>query len=135
MKFLIDECLSPELAMDARSRGFPESTHVTWFGLGSSEDWSIVRHAVHEGYVLVTNNAVDFKRLIGREDIHAGLVCLNVATNVMSLAVQRRLFALALSHLDDEEPINEALEITMTRDRMVRISRYALSADQRQEGR
>lgn len=86
MKFLIDECLSPELAMDARNRGFPESTHVTWLGLGSSEDWSIVRRAVHEGYVLVTNNAMDFKRLIGREDIHAGLVCLNVATNVMSLA-------------------------------------------------
>ena len=39
MKFLIDECLSPELATEARRRGFLESVHVTWRGLGSSEDW------------------------------------------------------------------------------------------------
>ena len=128
MKFLIDECLSPQLATDARNRGFPESTHVTWLGLGSNEDWSIVRRAVHEGYVLVTNNTADFKRLIGREDIHAGLVCLNVAAEAMSLPIQKRLFVLALDQLAHEEPVNEVLEISMTRDRMVRTSRHTLSA-------
>lgn len=129
MKFLIDECLSPELATDARNRGFPGSTHVTWLGLGSREDWSIVRRAVDEGYVLVTNDAADFKRLVGREEIHAGLVCLNVALEVMSLPVQRRLFGFALDQLGQEEPVNEVLEITMTADHMVRTDRFALSAD------
>lgn len=43
MKLLIDECLSPTLAAMARERGFPESTHVTWLGLRSRQDWALVR--------------------------------------------------------------------------------------------
>ncbi|MDE0035431.1 MAG: DUF5615 family PIN-like protein [Deltaproteobacteria bacterium] len=128
MKFLIDECLSPELAMDARSRGFFESVHVTWLGLGSKADWAIVQRAIEDGYVLVTNNTTDFKRLVGREAIHPGLVCLNVAHEVMGLAVQKRLFSLALDHLAQDDPIDEVLEITMTRDRSVRVNRSTLSA-------
>jgi hypothetical protein len=31
-KFLIDEGLSPALALLARERGFVESSHVTWLG-------------------------------------------------------------------------------------------------------
>ncbi|MER8605883.1 DUF5615 family PIN-like protein [Mesorhizobium sp. M1233] len=38
MKFLIDECLSPELAKLARERGFPESSHVRWLGLVGAKD-------------------------------------------------------------------------------------------------
>ena len=38
MKFLVDECLSPELTVLARDRGYPESSHVVWIdkagGLG-----------------------------------------------------------------------------------------------------
>ena len=128
MKFLIDECLSPELATDARRRGFLESVHVTWLGLGSRKDWVIVQRAMEDGYVLVTNNATDFKRLVGREAIHAGLICLNVAHEVMDLSAQKRLFGLALDHLGQDEPTNEIVEITMTRDRTVRVSQYASSA-------
>jgi predicted nuclease of predicted toxin-antitoxin system len=63
VKFLIDECLSPELVGLARKRGHRESTHVTWLGLRSRKDWTIVRRAIDDGYVLVTNNATDFRRL------------------------------------------------------------------------
>ena len=38
MKFLIDECLSPELARMAQGRGRPQSTHVTWLGLAGREN-------------------------------------------------------------------------------------------------
>ncbi len=126
MKFLVDECLSPELVAIARQRGHGESTHVTWLGLRSRKDWSIVRRAVRDGYVLVTNNATDFTPLIGREELHAGLVCLNVAPGLMSLDVQKRLFILALDRLGDTEPINELLEVTFMEDRSVRIDRYDL---------
>lgn len=34
MKFLIDECLSPELARIAQARGHGESSHVVWMKLG-----------------------------------------------------------------------------------------------------
>ena len=79
MKFLIDECLSPKLATIARARGFPESTHVTWLGLRSRQDWAIVRRAVDDGYVLVTNDSADFTSLMEREPVHPGLICLNMA--------------------------------------------------------
>jgi predicted nuclease of predicted toxin-antitoxin system len=100
--------------------------HVTWLGLRSRKDWSIVRRAIADGYVLVTNNTTDFTSLLRREKVHAGLVCLNVAAGLMSLDVQKRLFALALERLGDSEPINETLEITLMENRSVRIDRYDL---------
>jgi predicted nuclease of predicted toxin-antitoxin system len=126
VKFPIDECLSPELVMLAREKGHVESTHVTWLGMRSRKDWSIVHRAVKDGYVLVTNNTTDFAALLGRHDVHAGLVCLNVAPGLMSLDVQRRLFALALDRLGDAEPVNEMLDITLGSDRMIRVERYDL---------
>ena len=126
MKFLIDECLSPELATMARTRGFYESTHITWLGMRSRKDWTIVRRAIEDGFVLVTNNTTDFTALFEREEIHAGLVCLSVAPNRMSLEIQKSLFLLALDRLGKAEPINEALEITLDAGGTVRVERYAL---------
>lgn len=126
MKFLIDECLSPELATLARERGHPESTHVTWLGLAARKDWVIARRAADDGYVLVTNNTGDFRPLYSREKVHVGLVCLNVAPGLMSLKLQKRLFLLALAELGDDEPYNEVIEITANTDQTVRIERYAL---------
>lgn len=128
MRFLVDECLSPDLVAIARDRGFSQSMHVTWLGLTSKKDWAIVRRAVKDGYVLVTNNTVDFTSLVGREEAHAGLVCLNVAPGFMNLDVQKRLFEHALDRLKEKEPTNEVLEITLTTDRTVRVDRYLLSA-------
>jgi hypothetical protein len=85
-----------------------------------------VRRAIAGGYVLVTNNTTDFSALLRREDVRVGLVCINVAHGLMSLDVQKRLFALALDRLGDSEPINEMLEITLMGDRSVRIERYDL---------
>ena len=124
MKFLIDECLSPDLAAIARNRGFYQSMHVTWLGLSSKKDWTLVRRAVEDGYVIVTNNATDFTPLVGREEVHAGLVCLDVALDRMSLEVQKGLFEYALEQLEKEEPINEVLEITLTADGIIRAARY-----------
>ena len=97
MKFLIDECLSPFLATVARSRGFVQSTHVTWFGLRSRQDWALVRRAIRDGCVLVTNDRADFTALIERHRRHPGLICMTVAHGLMSLEVQTRLFELALA--------------------------------------
>jgi hypothetical protein len=33
MKFLVDECLSPELVKLAHERGYGESSHVVWWRL------------------------------------------------------------------------------------------------------
>jgi predicted nuclease of predicted toxin-antitoxin system len=91
VKFLIDECLSPELAGIASARGFPESRHVTWLGMRSRKDWAIVSRAIREGFILVTNNTSDFTALYEREEIHPGLLCLNVARKRMNLGIQKSL--------------------------------------------
>ena len=92
----------------------------------SRKDWAIVQRAIDEGFVLVTNNTVDFRPLYEREEIHAGLVCLNVAPGLMELEVQKSLFLLALDRLGDAEPVNEALEVTLTADGEAIVERYAL---------
>lgn len=129
MKFLIDECLSPELVGLARARGFHDSTHVTWLGMGSRQDWTIVQRAIQDGFILVTNNTVDFAALYGREEIHAGLVCINIVPGLMSLDAQKQLFLLALDSLGKAEPVNEVLEVTLTAGGNLRIERYALPPD------
>lgn len=126
MKFLIDECLSPELVTLARARGFHESTHVAWLGMRSRKDWTILRRAVKDGFILVTNDAVDFRLLYEREEVHAGLVCLNVAPGLMSLAVQKFLFQFALDQIGGNEPVNEALELTLSAEGELLMERYAL---------
>ena len=124
MKFLIDECLSPALAAIARKRGFPESTHVNWIGLRSRKDWLLVRRAIRDGYVLVTNDATDFAPLMERERRHPGLVCMNVAHGLMSLGVQTSLFEYALVQLAEVDLAGQVLEVTLTPDRTVRVDRY-----------
>ena len=126
MKFLIDECLSPELVALAPARGFHESTHVTWLGMRSRKDWTIVRRAVKDGFILVTSNTVDFKPLYEREEVHAGLLCLNVAPGLMALEVQKSLFLFALEQVAVNEPVNEILELTVTAEGEVILDRYAL---------
>ena len=123
MKFLVDECLSPNLVTIAQDQGY-QATHVNWLGLSSKGDWAIVQRSVEDSYVIVTNNATDFKLLIGREEIHAGLVCLNIAPDRMSKKAQEDLFEYALKQLGGKEPINEVLAITLNKNGKVRATRY-----------
>ncbi|MER9274550.1 DUF5615 family PIN-like protein [Mesorhizobium sp. M0643] len=129
MKFLIDECLSLELAKLARERGFPESSHVRWLGLAGAKDHMVTRRAVDDGYVLVTHNTTDFRGLYRREELHVGLVAFNTAPGLMSLDLQHRLFHLALSELGGEEAWNEVLEITVDVERTITIERFNLPTD------
>ena len=123
MKFLVDECLSPNLVTIAQDQGY-QATHVNWLGLNSKGDWAIVQRAVEDSYVIVTNNATDFTLLVGREEIHAGLVCLYIAPDRMSKKAQEDLFEYALNQLGGKEPINEVLAITLNKNGKVHTVRY-----------
>ena len=124
MKFLIDECLSPTLATMARERGFPQSTHVTWLGLRSRQDWALVRRAIDNRYILVTHDSTDFTALMERQPRHPGLVCMNVAHGLMSLDVQKRLFDYAIAHVADGELTGQVVEVTLTADSTIRLATY-----------
>jgi hypothetical protein len=105
-RFLIDECLSPELAQLAIDAGHGESTCVRDRGLAGTKDWKLIQHVVANDFTLVTCNSVDFRgggpgQLGGehaKQSIHAGLVCLN-SSHVLDLQRQRELFQIALDEL------------------------------------
>ena len=73
MRFLIDECLSIDLVSVASQAGH-EAQHVARVGKAGWKDWNVVRHASEGDFVLVTNNASDFRRLYATQPLHAGLV-------------------------------------------------------------
>ncbi len=128
MKFLVDECLSQRLAIVAHERGFPDSTHVSWLGLGPRDDWSLFRFAVEDGFALVTHNSASFVSVVERERFHFGLVCVEVAHGRMSLAVQEELFHHALTVIGRDNLAGQVLEIALADDGVVRVDRFAAVA-------
>jgi hypothetical protein len=70
-----------------------------------------VRYARDGDFVLVTNNASDFRRLYAAQPLHAGLIILMSAVNRV---MQRRLFKAALDEFAViGEPVNRVLEVDL----------------------
>ena|GEM_PF-302613 len=134
MKFLFDECLSPELVKLAHAKGYGESSHVVWLGRAGEHDWDLMPFILDRDWTFVTMNSVDFrgprnkrgsKGQYAKVQIHAGLICLNgpVSTN---LAMQIWLFQQVLHELEaDPDMVNSVLEITWQDDDFY-IERYKL---------
>jgi hypothetical protein len=72
VRFLIDECLSVDLVSVAGQAGH-EAQHVAHVGKAGWKDWNVVSYARDGDFILVTNNASDFRRLYTAEPLHAGL--------------------------------------------------------------
>ncbi len=134
MKFLIDECLSPDLVKLACDRGYGESSHVVWRKL---KDWELKPFILDGDWTFVTRNSVDFRGPSSRPgsrgqyadvEIHAGLVCLN-GPDGMDLDVHIEMFEQALDELAiDADLVNQVLEITLQDDEEFHILRYRLPA-------
>mgnify|MGYP003332082646 CR=1 FL=1 len=134
MKFLIDECLSPELVKLARDLGFGESSHIVWMKRSGFKDWELKPFIIDGNWTFVTKNSVDFRGPQERPgvkgqyadvEIHAGLICLNGPPG-MDLDLQLELFEHALSELNlNMDLVNQVLEITMD-DEFIQIVRYFL---------
>jgi len=113
VRFLIDKCLSVDLVTIAGESGH-EAQHVAHVGRAGWKDWNVIRYARDGDFVLVTNNASDFRQLYATQPLHAGLVIL---IPVVGRVVQRRLFKAALDELARiGEPVNHVLEIDLEGD-------------------
>jgi predicted nuclease of predicted toxin-antitoxin system len=113
VRFLIDECLSIDLVSIASQAGH-EAQHVARVGKAGWKDWNVARHAAAGDFVVVTNNASDFRRLFATQQLHAGLVIIIPSVNRL---VQRRLFRGALDELARVgEPVNRVLEVDIEGD-------------------
>ena len=133
-KFLIDECLSPDLATLARQRGFVESSHVTWLGKGGWKDWELKAFILDHDWTFVTRNSSDFR---GPENtpgsrgqyagvtLHAGLVCIN-GPDQMGAEEEAELFDIVLDTIGLGDLVNEGIEITLSEDGEFELVRYAL---------
>ena len=138
MKFLIDECLSPELAKRARNEGYGESSHVVWLGLAGRKGWELKPIILDNDWTFVTRNSDDFRGSVSRPgsrgqyaevQLHAGLICLNGPPG-LTLELQMELFGYALEDLAaNEDLVNRVLEVTLEVDDQILIRRYALPAE------
>ena len=77
------------------------------------KDHELMLRIRDEDFALVTNNAIDFRRLFRKEQIHPGLVI--IVPNVVP-AIQRELFAAVLDYMGDRDLVNRAIEINLSGD-------------------
>ena len=121
MRFLIDECLHESLVGVAHSAGF-EATHVNHLGLSGRPDWELAERIVEDEFTFVTNNRVDFIRLFGRMELHAGLII--IVPNTLP-ALQRALFEGAILYLAGKDLVNSVIEVSLE-GKMVKCAEYPL---------
>jgi len=109
MRFLIDECLHESLVGAAHDAGF-EATHVNHLGLSGKPDWELAERIGKDEFTFVTNNRVDFIRLFGGMELHAGLIIIvpNAAPTI-----QRAISEAAILYLAGRELINAAIEVSL----------------------
>jgi predicted nuclease of predicted toxin-antitoxin system len=125
MRFLIDECLSIDLIQVASDAGF-EAQHVARVGRAGWKDWNVARHAAAGDFVLVTNNASDFRKIYATTSLHAGLII--IVPNV-GRALQATLFRAALEALSmPDDLVNRVLEVSIDGED-VTLDLYDLSRD------
>lgn len=121
-RFLVDENLSVLLPKAAQARNF-EATHVNHRGLHQAKDWEILRIVIEEEWVLVTNNAIEFRGRYRKLDVHPGVVFLLPA---FPRAQQMELFAVALDAIEESPDMsNTALDVNYE-DGHPRTRRYCL---------
>jgi predicted nuclease of predicted toxin-antitoxin system len=122
-RFLIDENLSPALVKPARERGFA-ATHVNHLGLRTQTDWTLLNVIAEQDWVLVTNNAIEFRGRYRDITLHPGVVFLLPSVR---RAEQLRLFEAALDHVRaGGDLVNRALDVAFDLNRAVIVTAYDL---------
>ena len=122
-RFLIDENLSPALVEPARRRGF-EAMHVNYLGLRTETDWDLLKVIAEQDWVLVTNNAIEFRGRYRDIELHPGVIFLLPAAR---RAEQLRLFEAALDRVGtDGDMVNRALDVAFDSNGSVSVTAYDL---------
>lgn len=115
MRLFIDECLSPQLARHLNEIGEHDAVHPRDRGRLGEPDHAVLAQCVIEDRVIVTENAVDFRKLVAREELHPGLIILPSIGRDVSL----RLLSEAIAYLAtigeaSDVMVNHVLEVSDT---------------------
>lgn len=121
IKFLIDECISPELAKLAIKKGYYNSKHVNWLGLNTNPDHVLMNTILNDDWTFVTRNSKDFRPNRGElrqspcyvsVGLHAGLVCLNPPPDSDN-ELHLKYFLVCINYIDGlRDLINKVLEVS-----------------------
>jgi predicted nuclease of predicted toxin-antitoxin system len=76
VRLFIDECLSPQLALRLNQTGRHDALHPLHVGRRGEPDHAVLAWCIAEDRVIATENARDFRRLVGRAELHPGLIIL-----------------------------------------------------------
>lgn len=87
MKLFIDECLSPQLAERLNQTGLHEAVHPRDYGRLGEPDHIVLQRCLAEDRTIVTQNARDFRKLVGAVDIHPGLIILPAVDRQRSMSL------------------------------------------------
>lgn len=115
MRLFIDECLSPQLARHLNETGEHDAIHPRDMGRLGELDHVVLARCLAEDRVIVTENAVDFRKLVAREEVHPGLILLPSVSRERSL----QLLADAIAHLTilgepSDVIVNHVIEVSDT---------------------
>jgi len=111
--FLIDECLSQELADQARERGYFALAASRMWRLRKRDDYRVARYALARDLILVTNDRYDFEAIYKRLEIHPGIVFITAGrSKLREVRYQQAMFAMALEEIEENDPINTAILLT-----------------------
>ena len=125
-RFLIDECLSVELAGLAWERGY-QASHLRDFGLLQRKDSQLASIIFKDDWCFVTKNARDFRGPDDAKgssgeyagvDLHAGLVCIQGPPEGFTKAEQLEAFAVALNQIEQHgsDATNLLVEVVWAAD-------------------
>jgi predicted nuclease of predicted toxin-antitoxin system len=123
MQLLIDEHLSPRLAVWCAERRNLHAVAVAHVGLAGEHDRVVWQYALDHDYVVVTTNARHFLPLLDVE-LHSGLIVLREGS--LSRAEQWTRLVVALDHIQNrsESPgaymVNRVVEIVTLDEMLVR---------------
>jgi predicted nuclease of predicted toxin-antitoxin system len=112
VRLFIDECLSPRLARAINAGGRHMAIHPLDHGGRGQRDDEVLARAIREDLIIVTENARDFRKLIGRTDLHPGLI---IMPN-LGLARAQALLDQAMAFLQERDDpmrvmVNHVLEV------------------------
>lgn len=93
MQFFIDECISPQISERINAGGQHTAVHPRDIGRRGDPDHVVLRNAIAEDRIIVTENARDFRGLVGKEELHPGLIIVPCVARELSMRLLHRAIA------------------------------------------
>jgi predicted nuclease of predicted toxin-antitoxin system len=117
MRLFIDECMSPKLVSAIFAFGH-YAEHPRDVGIRGATDYDVLARCLGRDLTVVTHNARDFRKLVGRTDLHPGLIIMEEAEFAISLQLIKAVIDYVEHASGTERPdgymINRVIEIDIT---------------------